>query len=106
MNAYTAKQIQASAHPDIKKLFWNLFGATRGASNRIKIMSFLKRRPSNPNQVSKHIGVDYKGVIFHLKILEENNLVEKFGNRGATTFFVSPLFEENEKVFDEIIVKA
>lgn len=106
MKAITIKKIQTTAHPETKKLFWNLFASTRGAANRIKIMSLLRNIPSNPNQVAKNIEIDYKGVTHHLRALEENNLVEKFGNRGMTTFFVSPLFEENEQVFDEIVAKV
>lgn len=106
MKAITIKKIQSKAHPETKKLFWNLFASTRGAANRIKIMSLLRNIPSNPNQLSKNIMIDYKGVTHHLKALEENNLVEKYGNRGISTFFVSPLFEENEQVFDEIVAKV
>ena len=106
MKAFTVKKIETVAHPETKKLFWNLFASTRGSANRIKIMSILRTRPSNPHQVSKDMKIDYKGVTHHLRALEENSLVEKFGNRGMTTFFVSPLFEENEQIFDEIVTKV
>jgi predicted transcriptional regulator len=106
MKAFTVKKIETPADPATKKLFWNLFGTTRGAPNRIRIMSHLRNRPSNPNQLSKEIEIDYKGIIHHLKTLEEYNLVEKFGNRGITTFFTSPMFEKNEQVFDEIVANV
>ena len=88
-------------HPNIctsrvEKIFWSLFVSTRGATNRIKIISLLRNRPSNPNQISKNIEIDYKSASHHLKALEDNNLVEKFQGGGITTFFVSPLFEENQ----------
>ena len=69
MKAITIKKIEAAAHPETKKLFWNLFASTRGATNRVKIMSMLRDMPSNPNQVSKGIDVDYKGVTHHLRAL-------------------------------------
>ena len=103
MNTITIRKIATSVHPETKKVFWNLFASTRGATNRIRIMSLLRERPSNTNQVSANIAVDYKSASHHLKILEENYLVEKYENRGTTTYFTSPLFEENEQVFDEII---
>ena len=106
MKSITIKKIQSTTHPETKKLFWNLFSSTRGAANRIKIMSLLRNIPSNPNQLAKNIEVDYKGVTHHLKALEKNSLVEKYQNSGMTTYFVSPLFEQNEQVFDEISALA
>jgi len=103
MNTITIKKIVTSVHPETKKVFWNLFASTRGATNRVKIMALLSERPSNTNQISTNLEVDYKSASHHLKILEENHLVEKYENRGTTTYFTSPLFEENEQVFDEII---
>lgn len=95
-------------HPDtctsgIEKVFWSLFVSTRGATNRVKIISLLSNRPSNPNQISKNIKIDYKSASHHLKTLEDNNLVERFQGGGITTFFVSPLFEGNQQIFDEIV---
>ena len=40
-----------------------------------------------------------------MKTLEQNNLVTKVGSRYAATYFVSPLFEESQAVFDEIVEK-
>ena len=99
----TVKSIRTSAHPELKKVFWSLFVSTRGATNRVKIISLLRNRPSNPNQISKNIEIDYKSASHHLKALEDNYLVEKLQGGGITTFFVSPLFEENQQMFDEII---
>ena len=106
MKAITVKTIETQVHPEIKKIFWNLFASTRGAANRVKIMTFLRERPSNTNQISTNVEMDYKSASHHLKALEENHLVEKLQSYGMTTFFVSPLFEENQQVFDEIIAKV
>ncbi len=80
-----------------------LFVGNRGATNRIKIMSTLRKRPSNRNQLAKELGIEYKLIQHHLKVLEKNNLVIKTGNRYGFTFCVSALFEYNENVFDEIV---
>jgi predicted transcriptional regulator len=68
-------------------------------------MTALRKRPSNKNQLSKELGIDYKGIQHHIKVLEKNNLVIKTGNRYGLTYCVSALFENNEIVFDEIIDK-
>ncbi len=84
-------------------VFWGLFVGSRGATNRIKIMSTLRKRPSNRNLLSIELDLDYKNIQHHLKILEKNNLVIKTGNRYGLTFCVSALFDYNENVFDEIV---
>ena len=61
--------------------------------------------PSNKNQLSKELGIDYKGIQHHIKVLEENNLVIKTGNPYGVMYCVSALFENNEIVFEEIVDK-
>ncbi len=99
------KIIKARIHPETKTLFWLLFAGSRGSDNRIRIMSALRKRPRNANQLSIELGIDYKVVQFHLKILKENNLVTQVDNKYASPFFVSVFFEANEVVFDEIVIK-
>ena len=43
--------------------------------------------------------------IFYINTLEKNNLLTKMGEKYGATYFVSPLFEEAEPVFDEIVGK-
>jgi len=100
-----ARTIEAKSHLQIKIVFWTLFVKSRGGTNRIRIMSVLRKRPSNRNQLSKELGIDYKGIQHHLKVLEGNNLVKKIGNHYGVTYCVSTLFENNEFVFDEIVTK-
>jgi len=74
-------------------MFLVLFVGSRGRANRIRIMSALRKRPSNKNQLSTELGIDYKWIQHHIKVLEKNNLVIKTGNRYGLTFCVSALFE-------------
>ena len=105
MKALTVKSIEAKTHPQTKNLFWFLFVGTRGGLNRVRIIKHLRNKPSNKNQLSEDLDIDYKGVEHHLNTLENNNLVTKFGEKYGATYFVSPLFEEEEEVFDEIVTK-
>ncbi len=66
-------------------------------------MSVLRNRPRNRNQLAKELGIDYKNIQYHIKVLEENNLVKKIGNHYGVKYYVSAFFENNEIVFDEII---
>ena len=96
------KTIKAKTHPETKKLFWVLFAGSRGSDARIRIMSVLRKRPRNKNQLATELGIDYKNIQNHIKILEENNLVKKTGNQYGMTYYVSELFMHNEITFDEI----
>ena len=105
MQTQSVRTIESHAHSETIKLFWILFVRSRGAKNRIRIMSALRKRPSNRNQLSTELGIDYKAIQHHLKVFEKNNLVIKTGNRYGLTFCVSELFENNEIIFDEIVDK-
>ncbi len=105
MQTLQARTIKAKRHLQIKIVFWLLFVGSRGGTNRIRIMSALRKRPSNRNQLSKELGIDYKNIQYHIKVLEGNNLVKKIGNHYGVTYCVSALFENNEIVFDEIVAR-
>ncbi len=100
-----ARMIEAKSHLQTKIVFWTLFVGSRGATNRIRIMSVLKKRPRNTNQLSTELGIDYKGIQHHLKVLEGNNLVKKIGNHYGVIYCVSELFMHNEIAFDEIVAR-
>jgi len=99
------RAIEAKRHLQIKIVFWLLFVGSRGGTNRIRIMSVLRNRPRNKNQLATELGVDYKNIQHHIKVLEGNNLVKKIGNLYGVTYYVSALFENNEIVFDEIVAR-
>ena len=105
MQTITIKNIETKSHPETKGMFWYLFVGTRGGQNRVRIISHLRNKPSNKHQLSKDLGLEYKGVEHHLNTLEKNNLITKFGAKYGATYFTSSLFEENESVFDEIVEK-
>lgn len=105
MHAVTIRTLETKTNPQNKMLFWYLFAGSRGGPARIRIMSHLRNSPRNTNQLSRELGVDYKGILHHLKTLEKNNLVEKVGNNYGVTYFVSSLFEQDQAVFDEIVMK-
>ncbi len=96
------KTIKAKTHPETKKLFWVLFAGSRGSDARIRIMSILRKRPRNRNQLAIELDMDYKNIQHHIKILEKNNLLKKTGHQYGMTYYVSELFMHNEIAFDEI----
>ncbi len=105
METLKAKTIESYAPFEIKKLFCGLFVGSRGTTNRIRIISVLRNMPRNRNQLAIELDLDYKNIEHHLKLLEKNNLVRKIGNHYGVVYCVSPLFENNEIVFDEIVYR-
>ena len=103
MQTQSVRTIDSYAHSEIKKLFWFLFVESRGATNRIRIISALRKRPSNRNQLATELDLDYKNIQHHLKVFEKNYLVIKTGNRYGLTYCVSSLFENNDIILDEIV---
>jgi len=105
MQALTVKNIETKTHPQTKNLFWFLFVGTKGGNTRVRIITQIRNKPSNKNQLAQDLGIDYKGIEHHIKTLETSSLVTKLGGKYGATYFVSPLFEEAEAVFDEIVTK-
>ncbi len=88
--------------PNAKRLLWFVFTGTRGGLNRLKIISKLKENPLNINQLAKELGLDYKAIQHHIKVLEKNNLITKMGEKYGIMYFISTFLEVNMKTFDEI----
>ena len=61
--------------PRFKRLLWSMIVSTRGGINRAKVINFLVESPSNANQVSVQLKLDYKTVIHHLNVLKKNSLI-------------------------------
>ena len=91
--------------PDAKRLLWFIFAGSRGGLNRLRIISFLKEKPLNTNQLAKELGLDYKAIQHHIKVLEKNNLITKIGEKYGVTFFISTFLEVNMETFEEIATK-
>ena len=69
--------------------------------NRAKIIELIRNKPMNAHEIAEKLGLDYKTVRHHLKVLEKNRLVSSTGSYGKL-YFVSEMLEENIKYFNEI----
>jgi len=91
--------------PYSKRLLWFVFTGSKGGLNRIKLISLIRNRPLNANQLAKEMNLDYKAIQHHVGVLEKNNLITRVGEKYGATFFLSTFLEVNLEVFDEIISK-
>lgn len=91
--------------PDAKRLLWFVFAGSRGGLNRLRIIETIKKNPMNTNQLSKELGLDYKAIQHHIRILEKNNLITSIGEKYGIAFFISTFLEVNMEAFEEIARK-
>jgi len=92
--------------PRFKRILWYLICSTKGGANRARLLQLINQRPSNANQISIDLRLDYKTVIHHLKVLQENGLIltDQEKSYGAT-YFLTPLMDRNYEILKEILVK-
>jgi predicted transcriptional regulator len=88
--------------PDAKRLFWFIFAGSRGGLNRLRIIKTIKKTPQNTNQLANELGLDYKAIQHHIRVLEKNNLITKIGEKYGITYFISTFLEVNMETLEEI----
>ena len=88
-----------------RKLLFYLFTSTRGGFTRLRIIMSLLDKPYNTHQLSQELGLDYKAVQHHMKVLEKNNMVSKIGEKYGAIFHLSNFLEMNISALCEAIDK-
>jgi DNA-binding transcriptional ArsR family regulator len=89
----------------LKYLLGWLIAGTRGGATRARIIATLKETPQNANQLATQLGMDYRTIRHHLRVLEKNRIITAMGEGYGVTYFLSPAMEENYEVFEEILKK-
>jgi predicted transcriptional regulator len=73
--------------PGFRSLMWYLLFGTRGGPNRRRLLEALERYPANAHQLADRLGLDYRTVRHHLKILEKNGAITRpVGDAYATPY--------------------
>jgi predicted transcriptional regulator len=94
-----------SDDPDLRRLLMFLLGGSRGGENRARIIRRLHEQPSNMNQLSTHLGLQYKAIQHHIRILARNSLLATSGERYGLVYSLTPWFEAHIEVFDQVCEK-
>ena len=92
--------------PYIVKLLSPIFTGMQGRYTRLKMILAIAENPLNTLQLSKELGYDFKSIKRNLKILEENNLIERVGSGYGGMFFLSELMQTNLPTLLEVIEKV
>jgi predicted transcriptional regulator len=87
---------------EFRRLLWFLLSGSRGGPNRAKILSAIRDRPRNLNQLAKVVGVDYRSIQHHIGILVKNSLIIGTGKRYGMVYSIHPWLEHHMSTFDEV----
>ena len=90
----------------MNKLLWWVLAGSRGGDNRIRILSLLKRKPLNTNQISEELDLDYKTIQHHIRVLKRNRLIVEEGDHYGRLYFLVPWLEDNWGVVEDIMAKS
>lgn len=88
------------------KLIWWVFTGTAGGPNRARIVRALNERPYNAHQLAEKLNLNYTTVRHHLKILEQNKMIESTSKyKYGMLYFLTSKMEENYSVLNQILEK-
>jgi predicted transcriptional regulator len=88
--------------PELRRLLWFLLAGRRGGENRARIIHCIRDRPSNLNQLAKELGLQYKAVQHHMRILQSSSLVIPSGEGYGTVYMLTPWFESHIELYQKI----
>jgi len=87
----------------MRRVIWWLIVGTKGGVNRARILRALHERPYNANQLSEVLGLDYKTVRHHLKVLLDNKVITEAGVGYGLVYFLSEGMEGEYEVFKDYL---
>lgn len=73
---------------------------------RINIIKSLMESPKNANVLSSALGVNYRTIEHHLKVLISNGIIIAQGNNYGKVYFPSPVLIKNINILKEIFSAA
>ncbi len=83
-------------NPAFRSLMWYLLIGTRGGPNRWRLLEELHRSPANAHQLASSLGLDYRTVRHHLRLLEQNGVVARtVPGAYAPPYELSPYLAEH-----------
>jgi DNA-binding transcriptional ArsR family regulator len=85
-------------------IFW-LFQSSAGGPTRIRLVQALRAEPRNAQQLSIALGLDYTTVRHHLKVLQQNHLIESAGDRYGQVYFVAASLESRWSAVEAIAAR-
>ncbi len=96
-------RIMGSKFRSTEHLMWWVLVGSRGGPTRARILKLLSEKPTNANQISTSLGLNYRTVSHHLRVLLENGLIVAEGPDYGMLYFPSKGFQQNMDMFIKLI---
>ncbi|TLZ62633.1 MAG: winged helix-turn-helix transcriptional regulator [Methanobacteriota archaeon] len=88
----------------MERLIWFLLAGTRGGANRARILAALRDRPRNANQLAEGLGLNYRTVLHHVRLLLEHGLITTPAQDAyGAVYFLTSQMEKNIELLDRIL---
>ncbi|MDA4127424.1 MAG: winged helix-turn-helix domain-containing protein, partial [Thaumarchaeota archaeon] len=88
---------------ELRRTLWFVLGGARGGENRARMIHELSIRPLNLNQLAEKLGVDYRTIMHHARVLKSNSLVVTQGEKYGAMYFLSPRLQASLGMFNEVV---
>ena len=86
----------------MEAVLWYVLSGTRGGPNRVAILTALRDRPRNPNQLAEDLDLNYDTVRHHLDVLEDNDVVTASGDEYGAVYLPSDAVRNNWETVETI----
>ena len=80
---------------ETRVLYW-LLAASKGGPTRLRLLQCLDAKPRNKRKLALALKLDYKTVLEHLELLEENGVVETPRKGYGSVYFIARNYAGNE----------
>lgn len=87
----------------MEAVLWYVLTATRGGTNRVRILRALDERPRNANRLAEELDLDYKTVRHHLEVLVDNGVVEASGDEYGAVYRPSEAARDHWETVESIL---
>ena len=77
----------------------------RGGRNRIDILKVLLGNSLNANQIKEKLGLDYKTIQHHLRLLLKNRFIRISGKKYGAVYCLTDEVKININIFNDILAK-
>ncbi len=83
-------------------MLWWVFVGSRGGRTRMTIVNSLLDNPANAYQLTKTLSLNYRTILHHLELLEENRIVQGEGPKYGKVYFPTALLMENLQIYRKV----
>lgn len=86
----------------VKRAFVFSIAGTRGGPVRLDVLKIIAKEKMNISQISIKMGMDYKTIQHHMRVLDKSGFVKKEMSKNESIYSVSDLIRSNNEIMEII----